>query len=213
MNSQNKQKINEIAEKVVKGSISQIPYVGPFLAEWMPNRQVERIEKLILWSVAKTEGFTPERLQERLKDKEFADLFEQSIFDASKALSDERLKCIASIVSHGVKDDSNKLVLQKCLTVLKDLDDFEIVVFNTVAALSKKKHQSSNYEQITLQVFKWDIDEKDFYTETDTEYTNIVVYSMERLKNFNLIQLGDERQYSLTLRGTELYTYIKGVID
>ena len=126
-------KAQELTVATGKGILSQVPFIGPIAVEWLnvtlPNRRLDRVETMLAHFAAKTSNLPPDFLKEKLQDPEFADLFEESVYSAAKAMSDERLKVIANILSAGLTDDANATIARKCIKTLEDLDDIELALF------------------------------------------------------------------------------------
>ena len=73
-----------------------------------------------------------------MKLDEVIDLFEDSLFAASRALSDERLCCIANLLVEGIKGKKEEIIrYKKLLSILSSLNDIEVLWLYNYERLSK----------------------------------------------------------------------------
>lgn len=113
--------------------LENVPNAGPLMAELLgaiiSNQRSDRFAKFMLElesRVAKLEGNV--NLKELVKDERFTDLAEESIRHAVRAVSEERLKYIASLLTNGIKSEDINLIESKhLLRILGELNDIEII--------------------------------------------------------------------------------------
>lgn len=96
---------------VVRGVVGAVPVIGPLVAEVLvgviPGQKLDRLEqwlKLFSTRVSSLEEGI-ERLRARLRTPEGADILEDCLLEASRALSTERLDRLARILANGLADE------------------------------------------------------------------------------------------------------------
>ena len=123
----------DLAIAVGKGALSQLPYVGPVLAEIVasiiPNQRVDRLARFTEILDEKLRELDKEFLNSKMRTDEFVDLFEDGAFQAARALTDERKEHIASLLKNSLSSDElNHAQEKKLLSILGDLNDAELVI-------------------------------------------------------------------------------------
>lgn len=125
---------------VVRGVVGAVPVVGPLIAEIIsgviPGQKLQRLERwLNLFSSRVTsleDGF--ERLNERLRTPEGADILEDGLLEASRAVSEERLERLARLMANGLAGPDFEHDRVKTLARLfANLTDAEIVLLTFYA--------------------------------------------------------------------------------
>ena len=125
---------------VVRGVVGAVPVVGPLIAEVIsgviPGQKLQRLERwLNLFSSRVTSlenGF--ERLNERLRTPEGADILEDGLLEASRAVSEERLERLARLLANGLAGPDFEHDRVKTLARLfAGLTDAEIVLLTFYA--------------------------------------------------------------------------------
>jgi len=122
----------DIAVATIKSIAGSIPFVGSLIQEMVdviiPNQRIDRLSKYVLELEQKLTKFEQEKIEEKLKDEYFVDLMEESLIQASKALSDERLDYISSIIENSLdKEHILDIENKHLLTLLKEINDIEII--------------------------------------------------------------------------------------
>ncbi len=117
---------------VAKSAVGTIPIAGPLLSELIgsviPNQRIDRLSKYLNELNQRLSNIEPIVLDELRKDDEFIDLVEEGFVQASRAISDERRKYIASIIENGIKDEFIEFLDSKyLLKLLAELNDIEII--------------------------------------------------------------------------------------
>lgn len=108
------------------------PFVGPMIQEiisaLIPNQRIDRLSKYILELEQRLVKFGKESIENKLADEYFIDLVEESLIQASRALSDERIKCISSLIENSLDEKHISDIEHKHLLVLlKEINDIEIL--------------------------------------------------------------------------------------
>ncbi|WP_017733123.1 hypothetical protein [Nafulsella turpanensis] len=122
----------DLLASLAKSSVGIVPFAGPLLSEIVgsviPNQRIDRLAKYIKVLDEKLSSIPVEKITKLINNEEFIDLIEEGFFQASRAISDDRRKYIASIVSNGIADDSIELLGSKyLLKILEELNDVEII--------------------------------------------------------------------------------------
>ena len=108
------------------------PFVGPLLSELIgtliPNQRIDRISKYVNELDKKLSKFEISYLNQEMHNEECSDLFEEGFWQASRALTDERRRYIASIIQHSLdKDHVSYAESKHLMRILQELNDIEII--------------------------------------------------------------------------------------
>jgi hypothetical protein len=139
----------DLAVSLAKGVIGAAPIVGPLIAEaigvLIPNQgRLDRISRLVAKLDAKVAGFNQEWLREQLKNQEFIDLLEDSFVQASRALSEERLEYLSSLLKNSLSADKfSHIESKRVLALLSELNDMEVII---LASHTAENHPHRNPE-------------------------------------------------------------------
>jgi hypothetical protein len=122
----------DITVATIKSIAGPIPFVGPMIQEMVdviiPNQRIDRLSKYVLELEKKLTRFEQEKIENKLKDEYFVDLMEESLIQASKALTNERLEYISSIIENSLdKEHILDIENKHLLTLLKEINDIEII--------------------------------------------------------------------------------------
>lgn len=112
------------------------PWIGGLLAELVnyaiPNQRVERIAKFAAELEKQLAGMERDVLKARFSSPGYIDLLEDGMHQAVRALSEERIQYIASIVKNGLTDEEEELDRYKHLMVLlASLNDTEVIILKS----------------------------------------------------------------------------------
>ncbi len=126
----------DLSVSLSKGILGAIPVVGPLMAEvvgtLIPNQRLDRIEKFLKLLEEQVSELNKEQIESRFRDEKFIDLLEDGMLQASRAISDERQKYIASVIENGIKEEEFEYLQKKLiLNVLNELNDVEIIVLQS----------------------------------------------------------------------------------
>lgn len=122
----------DITVATIKSIAGPIPFVGPMIQEMfdviVPNQRIDRLTQYILELEQKLSRFEKIQIDNKLNDKYFIDLIEESLTQATRALSKERLGYIASIVENSLdKEHILDIENKHLLNLLKEINDIEII--------------------------------------------------------------------------------------
>jgi hypothetical protein len=126
---------NDVAAFFAKGILGSIPYIGNITAEiiteLIPNQRTDRIVEFLKILEQKVKNINSKVLELKFKEKEFIDLFEDSCFQASRALSEDRLELIAIALANSLtNEEAEHLFAKKLLWLLGEINDMEIIILN-----------------------------------------------------------------------------------
>jgi hypothetical protein len=216
MNNTAKDKAQEVTLATIKGGISLIPGIGPIAAEvlgtYIPNRRMERVEK-------------PEYIQERMKEDDFINLFEQAAYDAAKSKEENRLRAIGKILSSGVNINAKIAQAEKYLSIIRDLDDLDLLLLCSIEEKNHRKIIERNviyedpydsdysFSECVSQALIWngtpDINDED----VESEMSGIVEHSIFKLKSFGLVfereSFTEDKAYFTSFTGSLLMAYFQ----
>ena len=136
----------DYAVSAIKGSVGLIPWIGPLVAEvignLIPNQRIDRIDKYLRVLAEKVRMIEREQLESRFHDPGFIDLFEDSLHQVIKALTQERIEHIASLVKNSLSDEQAEYIRYKhLLGLLSELNDIEVLLLQSYSLLSPSKHE------------------------------------------------------------------------
>ena len=143
---------SDVAAIAARGLLGAMPCFGALLAEvvsnLIPNQRLDRIERfaMVLHQTLERLGHKAEELNDRLTSPEFVDVLEDGMWQASRALSHERLRYIASVLAHGLSEPQlNHARTKKLLQLLDSLTDLDIVwlKYQSLAEDPKKPEEFS----------------------------------------------------------------------
>lgn len=122
----------DITVATIKSIAGPVPFIGPMIQEMVdviiPNQRIDRLSKYVLELEQKFIMFKREKIEDKLKDEYFIDLIEESLIQASRALSNERLEYISSIIENSLdKEHILDIENKHLLTLLKEINDIEII--------------------------------------------------------------------------------------
>ena len=122
----------DIAVSTVKSIVGIAPFIGPFLQEvfetFIPNQRLDRLAKFAIELDKKLNSIAKEQIDIKMNQESFIDLLEEASIQSTRALSDERISYIASIVQKALNEEEISDIENKhLLSLLKELNDIEII--------------------------------------------------------------------------------------
>jgi hypothetical protein len=100
---------SDIAAALIRGVVGAAPFVGPIIAETLsatiPNQKTDRIITFVKVLEDKINYLEEDLLNEKFRSEEFADLLEDGLQLASRALSHERKEYIANLLKNGLVNE------------------------------------------------------------------------------------------------------------
>lgn len=115
-----------------RAALSAIPFAGSLLAEVagsiIPNQRVDRIADFAAKLEERIADLEEVQVRNELHDEEFTDLLEESLRQASRAVSEDRRKYLASLVASSLtSEDVKHSEAKHLMRILGELNDVEIL--------------------------------------------------------------------------------------
>lgn len=110
-----------------------VPTIGPIVAHLVghliPDERLQRIERFLQSLERRLSDMERADLQGRLEKPTKIDLFETGAEQAVRAVTDERIGHIASVVANGIRgEEKEELEAKRVLNILRELDDAQIIM-------------------------------------------------------------------------------------
>jgi hypothetical protein len=136
----------ELAGAFATALANYVPMLGPILAEAItvsiPQQKLDRLIIFTQVSGDRVKYLESDLLVQNAKTEEFADLFEDALHQASRALSDERRRHIASLLTNSLTSDELAHIEQKkLLALLGELNDAEIQLLKFYALVGTEQRE------------------------------------------------------------------------
>lgn len=111
---------------------SSAPGVGPILAEAagaiIPNQRIDRLIQYARILENRLSSIEVDVLKMQLSNEFFTDLLEESIVQATHALTEERRQYLASVIANSISlSDVEYLESKRILRLLGEINDFEVI--------------------------------------------------------------------------------------
>lgn len=135
MSEINKNK-TDIAVAIGKSVIGAAPYVGPLVSEvisnLIPNQRIDRIAKFVEKLDSKVSKLEQSKISSHFQNPKFIDLLEDGFRQASRALSEERINYLASLIKNSLsKDEISHIEAKRLIGILGELIDIEIIILRS----------------------------------------------------------------------------------
>jgi hypothetical protein len=111
------------------------PVAGPLIAEvvgnLIPNQRIDRITEFVRQLEAKVDGMQ-DRLSAYLENPRFVDLMEDGFVQVSRALSEDRIGYISSLIKNSLSaEELDHVESKRMLGLLGEFIDVEIIVLRS----------------------------------------------------------------------------------
>ncbi|MEZ4680533.1 MAG: hypothetical protein R2932_40595 [Caldilineaceae bacterium] len=125
----------------LKSIAGPLPLVGSLIGEvvgaLIPNQRIDRIARYVAILEQKLSVLTKEQIATRFSTPGFIDLFEDSLHQAVRALTEERLQHIATVVKNGLSDEQQEHDQYKYfLWLLAELNDTEMIILHSLTCMT-----------------------------------------------------------------------------
>lgn len=132
MNEELKQNKIDVLASTARSIVGIAPFVGPLLTEIVdnviPNQKIDRLTKFVIELEERFSHFEKDFVKGQINNENFTDLLEEGLKQASRAISDDRKKYIASIIENGLEQDQiNFNETKYIMQLLEELNDIEII--------------------------------------------------------------------------------------
>ena len=127
-----KNKMSDIAVILGKVGLSSIPTVGPLVAEiignLIPDLRFKRIFSLLEALESKIDPEEKEKIEARMLEEKSVDLMEDGFLQAARALSEERIEHIASLLKNSLTDeDLERSAYKRLLFLLGEIMELRYI--------------------------------------------------------------------------------------
>ena len=131
----------DVVASVLKGYLSGLPVLGPIVAEMIddliPNQRIDRITSLLKALEAKIDPEEKAKVKARMLEEKSIDLMEDGFLQAARALSEERIEHIASLLKNGLTDeDLEQNAYKRLLFILSEINDPEVLLLKFYTELT-----------------------------------------------------------------------------
>lgn len=146
---------SDYAAIILKGLAGAIPIGGSLFAEVIGNairnQRIDRIDKYLHVLAAKVSKLEEEILRDRLLEPEFINLLEDSLYQAARAPSEERIGYIASLVSNSLlQEQVDYIRYTHILSLLDEINDVEVLIVQYYSLHPPKSEEFRQKHEIAL---------------------------------------------------------------
>ena len=206
-----KDNFNKYGLAALKGGIGVIPggsLVVELLNVTIPDRRLERIEKILIILASREIDMDSEEIKQKFHSPEFADIFEDVIHQTVRAISNERLEYLASILEKSLTEEQIKhLQTKRLLSILGEINDVEVIVLQSYEL---KKQRGRNFKEIHKNIFESELITRKS-SEDEKEQNAMLQNYRNHLVNLGLVGLTNSSDSStlwLTMLGAMLLKQI-----
>jgi hypothetical protein len=135
---------------ILKAALGLIPFAGPILAEvvndFIPGQRTDRLVEFVKELDARLTEVTQERFAANARTPEGADLMEDGLWMAARALTEERRKAIANLLIKSLAAEELRYgESKKLLQLLNELQDPEIIMLRYFYLLSAGDDSANDF--------------------------------------------------------------------
>lgn len=200
---------------LAKGVVGACPVIGPMLAEIVgmvvPNQRVERIGVFLRnvdERIVATEALL-DRFQQRIASTEGIDLLEESMTQATRAITVERQERLGRLLATALTQEELRYQeVKKLLGLLRELTDPELLwlfYYSTPVTFSSEYH--NRLRKTHPEVFD---PASEMLNASDVELDRSALQKSYKntLERYGLLERTDLQQYQITWLGKMLLRYI-----
>lgn len=155
----------DLTVSTLKGLSGMIPVVGSLAAEvigtLIPNQRIDRINEYLHILSDKVANIEVAVLENKFHEAGFIDLFEDSLYQAARALTRERKENIASLVKNSITDEKAEYIRYKyLLSLLSELNDVEILLLQSYVRHNDEEFHNKHEDVLWKPLVSDNWDEK-----------------------------------------------------
>ena len=129
-------KKKDVVASVLKGYLGGLPILGPIVAEMIddliPNQRIDRIASLLKALEEKIDPDVKAKVEARMLEEKSIDLMEDGFLQAARALSEERIEHIASLLKNSLtNEDLEQSAYKRLLFLLGEINDVEVIILKS----------------------------------------------------------------------------------
>ena len=137
---------NDVIASLLKGYLGGLPVLGPAIAEiigsLIPNQRIDRIAALLKSMESKFDPQEKEKIEAKMLEEKSVDLMEDGFLQAARALSEERIDYIASLLKNSLTDEElEEIAYKKLLSILGELNDIEVLILKSYSLYGEKQQE------------------------------------------------------------------------
>ena len=147
---------NDLIASTLRGVCGTLPVVGPSIAEIIgyviPNQRIDRIASLLKALESKIDPEEKANVEARMLEEKSIDLMEDGFLQAARALSEERIEYIASLLKNSLTDeDLEQNAYKRLLFILSETNDIEVLLlkyYTKITTIERAEEFQSKYPGI-----------------------------------------------------------------
>ena len=148
-------KKKDVVASVLKGYLGGLPILGPIVAEMIddliPNQRIDRIASLLKALESKVNPEDKAKVEARMLEEKSIDLMEDGFQQASRALSEERIEHIASLLKNSLTDeDLEQSAYKRLLFLLGEINDVEVIILKSYSMYGAEQQEFRGRHQDVL---------------------------------------------------------------
>ena len=151
-------KEKDVVASVLKGYLGSLPVLGPIVAEMIdnliPNQRIDRITSLLKSLESKIDPEEKAKVEAKMLEEKSIDLMEDGFLQAARALSEERIDYIASLLKNSLTDeDLERIAYKKLLSILAELNDVEVLILKSYSgSIAQQQEFRRKHQQVVTGV-------------------------------------------------------------
>ena len=123
----------DVSVSIGKSATALIPFLGGAIGEIIgniiPNQRIDRITRFLESLDKKISELEKENLKSKITSPPYVDIMEDAFQQASRALTDERIEYISSLMKNGLTSKEVETIeFKKILWLLGELNDAEVII-------------------------------------------------------------------------------------
>ena len=123
----------DLIASALKGVCGTLPIVGPSIAEiigyLIPKQRIDRIASFLKALESKIDPEARVKVEARMLEEKSVDLMEDGFLQAARALSEERIEHIASLLKNSLtSEDLERNAYKRLLFILGEINDVEVII-------------------------------------------------------------------------------------
>ena len=141
-----KNKMGDMAIILSKTALGSIPIVGPLVAEiigdLIPDLRFKRVFSLLEVLESKIDPKEKAKVEARMLEEKSVDLMEDGFLQAARALSEERIEYIASLLKSSLTDeDLEQRAYKRLLFLLGEINDVEVIILKSYSIYGAERQE------------------------------------------------------------------------
>lgn len=188
--------INELDNRdaitsLIKGTVGLLPggsLISELLNVTIPNFKMQYYENYMEIIKTKLSSIDIELIKKKFNDEKFANLFEESIWTATKSISEEKRNYIANIITYSLKTDNFDYEKERYyLSIINELNDIQIIYLIYYAKMKidwgkmDKEFIEKHSDILKYETIYWNS------TDEVREKANIIKYYLEHMERMGLL--------------------------